>query len=331
MNATDPPTGRKTFARALYEAIHEGLETDRLLTINGDWVFGLQFIDLMDELRDAFPDRVIERPCAEAVGAAVGVGAAMAGVPTFIELGTGSFSFLAWSQIVNEASIGHYLSNGQLNVPVVFHMMHGIRGGGGVQHSISPQSMLWGVPGLEIVMPSTPADAKGLMLTALRSRNPTVFIEHVRLMAMEDDVPDGDCAIPFGVADIKRAGTDVTLVATSYQVHRAMAAAEILAEQGIEVEVVDPRTLVPFDEAAIIESVRRTGRLVVLDEGTLRCGVASEIAATVSEKAFSALKAPPLRLTRANAAVAFSPTLENALLPDEDAIAAAVRRLVRQD
>jgi len=321
---------RKTFAQAMFDALDICLSQDKHLTINGDWIFGLQHIGLMDVLKDKHPGRVLERPCAEAVGAALGIGAAMAGVPSIVELATGSFSFLAWSQIVNEASVAHYLSNGQLDVPVVFNIMHGIRGGGGAQHSISPQSMLWSVPGLEIVLPSSPADVKGLLLSAIRSRNPTVFVEHVKLMGIEGDVPVGDQPIPFGRADIKRSGDDVTLVATSYQVQRALNVAATLTQEGISVEVVDPRTLVPFDEQTIIGSVRKTGRLAVLDEGNLRCGVASEIVATVAEKAHDALVAPPLRLARADTPVPFSSTLEAAMLPSEAEIGDAIRHLMAQ-
>jgi pyruvate/2-oxoglutarate/acetoin dehydrogenase E1 component len=326
---TDPRGHRRlSFAGALYEAIRDSLREDRRMTVLGNWVFGLQFNNYMDALREEFTTRIVEPPVAEAAMAAVGVGAAMAGAPTFVDLATGSFSFLAWSPIVNEASIVHYLSNGQLTAPVVFHLMHGIRGGGGPQHSFSPQAMLWNVPGLELVMPSTPYEAKGLMRRAIKSRNPTAFVDHTKLMAMEGEVPEEDYEIPFGVAEIKRPGRDVTLVATSHQVHLALSAAEQLASEGIEVEVVDPRTLVPFDEATILDSVRGTGRLAVLDECSLRCGVASEIVATVSEKAFGQLKTAPIRLARPDVPVPFSSVLEAEFLPDLNRVVSAIRAQV---
>ena len=329
--ASSPETSKKAYAVALFEAVRASLKEDSRQTIHGSWIFGLQFPQLLDELRDTFPGQVLEPPCAEAATAAMGIGAAMTGAPTLIDMATANFSLLAWSQLVNEASVVHYLSNGQLNAPVVFHIMHGLRGGGGAQHSASPQSMLWSVPGLEIVIPSMPFDAKGLLRRAMKSPNPTVFIDHVKLLAMEGDVPDDDYELPFGVAEIKRLGRDVTLVATSYQVHVALGVAETLSAEGIEVEVIDPRTLVPFDEDTIVESVKRTGRIAVLDEGTRRCGVASEIAVTVAEKAHSALKAPVLRLTRADAPVAYSASLESALMPGPEEICVALRALVSAD
>jgi pyruvate dehydrogenase E1 component beta subunit len=252
----------------------------------------------------------------------------MAGARPFVDLGTGAFSFLAWSQLVNEAAVAHYMSDGRITVPVVYHMLHGVRGGGAPQHSHSPQAMLWNAPGLEIVAPSTPADVKGLLLSAIRSNNPTVVVNHAKLMGIDGEVPAGDGAIPFGRADIKRQGRDVTVVATSFMVQETLKAAETLAGEGIEIEVVDPRTQVPFDEATILSSVARTGRLVVVDECPLRGGVASEIAASVAEHGFRALKAPILRVARADTPVPFSPPLEAAVTPDPAKIAAAVRRVM---
>ena len=318
---------KKSFVVAFYEAIRAGLADDSRQTIHGSWLFGLRHPHLMDELRDTFHDRIFEPPCAEAAAAAIGIGAAMAGAPTFIDLSAANFSLLAFPQLINEASVVHYLSNGQLTAPVTFRIQHGMRGGG-VQHSISPQSMLWNIPGLEIVIPSTPYDMKGLTRRAMKSRNPTIVIDHLKLFGIEGEVPDQDYDIPFGVADIKRAGRDVTLVATSYLVHVALDAAARLCAEGIEVEVLDPRTLVPFDEAALLHSIRRTGRLVVLDEGVLQCGVASEIIAIAVEKGFSTLRAPPLRLARAAVPTPYAPSLEAALMPSMEAICTCIRQLV---
>ncbi len=331
MSATPiPARGRRiTFATAMYEALRDTMREDPRFTIFGNWVFGLQANHLMEALREEFPGRIMEPPVAEAALVATAVGAGMVGASTFVDLGTGTFSFPAWSSIYNEASVVHHLSNGQLNARLTMHMMHGLRGGGGEQHSYSPQSLLWNCPGLEIVIPSTPYDAKGLMRRALKSPNPTVFIDNTRLSATEGEVPEEDYEIPFGLADIKRAGRDVTLVATSRLVHMALGAAATLATEGIEVEVVDPRTLEPFDENTILGSVARTGRFAVLDECNLRCGVGAEIVATVAGKAFASLKAAPLRLVRAQSPVACSAPLEAALLPDEPQVVAALRALAQ--
>jgi len=321
-------TRRVTYVTAMYEAIRDTMRENANVTAIGNWIFGLHANHLMDALRDEFPGRVMEPPVAEAALVALAVGAGMAGAPTFVDLATGSFSFPAYSSIYNEAAVVHHLSNGQLSAPVTLHLMHGMRTGGGEQHSFSPQALLWNCPGLEIVIPSTPHDAKGLMRTALKSPNPTIFVDHTSLSAVEGEVPEEDYAIPFGVAEIKRPGRDLTLVATSRQVAIALAAADTLSREGVEVEVVDPRTLEPFDEATILGSVQRTGHLAVLDECTLRCGVASEIAATVAEKGFHHLRKPPLRLTRAQSPVPYSRTLEQVLLPDEQRIVEALRSLV---
>jgi pyruvate/2-oxoglutarate/acetoin dehydrogenase E1 component len=321
------PASNKSFVVAFYEAVRAALADDQRQTVHGSWLFGLRHPHLMDELREKFHGRIFEPPCAEAAAAALGIGAAMAGAPTFIDLSAANFSLLAFAQLINEASVVHYLSNGQLTAPVTFRIQHGMRGGG-VQHSISPQSMLWNIPGLEIVIPSTPYDMKGLTRRAMKSRNPTIVIDHMKLFGIEAEVPDQDYEIPFGVADIKRAGRDVTLVATSYMVHVALDAAARLCAEGIEVEVLDPRTLVPFDEATLLQSIGRTGRLIVLDEGVLQCGVASEIIAIAVEKGFSTLKAAPVRLARAAVPTPYAPSLETALMPSMDAICASIRQLV---
>jgi pyruvate dehydrogenase E1 component beta subunit len=318
-----------SFAAALVDALYIAMEEDPTVSIIGSYPLGLgPQRTLMDRVRERFADRIVDPPIAEAGVAGLGAGAAMAGARPFVDLGTGAFSYLAWSQLVNEAAVAHYMSDGRITVPVVYHMLHGVRGGGAPQHSHSPQAMLWNAPGLEIVAPSTPADVKGLLLSAIRSNNPTVVVNHAKLMGIDGEVPAGDGAIPFGRADIKRQGRDVTVVATSFMVQETLKAAETLAGEGIEIEVVDPRTQVPFDEATILSSVARTGRLVVVDECPLRGGVASEIAASVAEHGFRALKAPILRVARADTPVPFSPPLEAAVTPDPAKIAAAVRRVM---
>ncbi|MBI2359822.1 MAG: 2-oxo acid dehydrogenase subunit E2, partial [Deltaproteobacteria bacterium] len=234
--------------------------------------------------------------------------------------GTGSFFYQAFPQVLNEAANTYYMTGGQTKVPVVFHLLHGIRGGGAAQHSHSPQAMLWNTPGLEIMLPSTPRDVKGLLKTAVRSENPTVFVDHAKLFEVKGEVPEGNYEIPFGQAEVKRRGKDVTVVATSLMVQRALQAAEKLARQGIDVEVVDPRTLVPFDKSAVLESVAKTGRLVVADECHKSCGVAAEIAAIVAEEGFQLLKAPIRRVAIPDVPIPFGRSMEAYIEPSEEKI-----------
>jgi pyruvate/2-oxoglutarate/acetoin dehydrogenase E1 component len=323
------PATTQSFAAAMVDAIHDALTEDRRVSLIGSHVLGLgPQRHLMDRIRADFPDRIVDPPTAEAGIAAAGAGAAMAGARPFVDLGTAAFSFLAFTQMINEAAVAHYMTNGAVDVPVTYHMLHGVRGGGAAQHSHSPQSMLWNAPGLEIVLPSTPADAYGLTRSALASPNPTVLLTHAKLLGIEGPMPSERKAIPFGKADIKRPGRDVTIVATSLMVQYALAAATTLAGEGIEAEIVDPRTLVPLDEATILASVERTGRLVVVDECPLRCGIASEIAATVAEHGFRFLKAPIARVTRADTPIAFAEAQEAFVTPDAAKIAAAARRVL---
>jgi pyruvate/2-oxoglutarate/acetoin dehydrogenase E1 component len=318
-----------SYAAAIVDALRISLAEDPRVSLVGSYVLGLgPERVLMDSIRAEFADRIYDPPTSEAAIVSVGAGAAMAGARPFVDIGTASFSYVGWSPLVNEAAVARHMSGGQLRVPVVYHMLHGLRGGGAAQHSHSPQAMLWNAAGLEIVVPSSPYDVKGLLRTAIKSDNPTVFIDHARLMDIEGPVPEGDYSVPFGRADIKRPGRNVTVVATSYVVHAALAAAERLAAEGIEVEVVDPRTLVPLDHGTILDSVGRTGRLVVVDETNLSCGVASEISAIVAEEGFSLLRAPILRVARPNVPTPFSKPLEDAITPTADRVCAAVRKVL---
>jgi pyruvate/2-oxoglutarate/acetoin dehydrogenase E1 component len=319
----------QSYAAALVEALYDSLADDDRVSLIGSYVLGLgPQRHLMDRLRTDFRDRIDDPPTSEAGAAAVGIGAAMAGMRPLVDLGTAAFSFLAWSQVINEAPVSYYMSGGRITVPVTFHLLHGVRGGGAAQHSQSPQSMMANAPGLEIVAPSTAADVYGLVRTAFKSNNPTVIVSHAKLLGIETEVPGEKKPIPFGRADIKRRGRDVTVVANSLMVHYSLAAAHSLARDGIEVEVVDLRTLAPLDEDAILESVGRTGRLVVVDECPLRCGFASEVSATVAERGFGLLKAPIRRVTRPQVPVPYSAPLEAELTPDPVKIAAAVRAVV---
>lgn len=323
----------KTFAQAMFEALSISMERDASISVFGASSFVLgRGLPPADEKAfiAKYEKRLIDPPVSESVLAAVGVGAATAGLRPFINFGTSSFAFEAHNQIVNEAGNAHYMSGGQLKVPLVYHMFHGIRGIGGAQHSQSPQSMYANCPGLEVVLPATPADAKGLLRTAIQSDNPTLFITHTKLLATKGEVPDGDYAIPFAKGEVKRPGKDVTIVATSLMVLEALKAADELAKDGIEAEVVDPRTVVPFDAETVVASVKKTGRLVVVDEASRTCSVASEIAATVAEEAFGALKAPILRVARPPVPMPYSPSLEAYCAPDAARIVAAVKKVMKK-
>jgi len=315
-----------SYAEAMVEALREILRDEPRSQIIGSYFLGLSPRRvLLDKLRQDFPTRMFDPPIAELGFCGMAIGAAMTGLRPIVDITTASFIFQAWPQIVNEAANARYMSGGQFAVPAVFHILHGLRGGGAAQHSHSPQAMLWNTPGLEIMLPASPADVKGLLKTAVGSDNPTIFVDHARLFELKGPVPEGDFRIPFGVAEVKRPGRDVTIVATSLMVSRSLAAAEALAQEGIEVEVVDPRTLVPLDEAAILASVRKTGRLVVVDECHLRCGVAGEIAAVVAEKGFRDLKAPIRRVATTDVPVPFNLGQETFIAPTQDKIEAAVR------
>lgn len=320
-----------SFAEAFFEGLKYSVDADERVNFFGGTLFGLvPDPDLQDRVRAKIAGRVIEPPCSEIGAAALAIGAAMAGDRVFYTVGTASFLFEAWPQIVNEAANACYMSGGQLSVPAVFHVLHGLRGGSAAQHGHSPQSMLANCPGLQIVVPSTPQDVKGLVRTALRSNNPTVLLTHALLFRLEEEVPEGDYSIPFGVADVKREGSDVTIVATSLMVSRALEAADLLAQEGIDAEVVDPRTIAPLDRASILKSVAKTGRLVVVDEANTTCSIASEISATVAEDAFYELKAPIQRVCRPDVPVPFSPELENYLMVTADKIVLAARSIVQK-
>ncbi len=320
---------KQSYAAALVDALYDSMAGDERISLIGSYVLGLgPQRHLMDRLRQDFRDRINDPPTSEAGSAATGIGAAMAGMRPFVDLGTGSFSYLAWSQLTNEAAIACYMSGGRITVPVTFHLLHGVRGGGGAQHSQSPQSMLCNAPGLEIVVPATAADVYGLARSAFLSNNPTLIASHAKLLGLESEMPTDRQPIPFGRADIKRKGRDVTVVANSLMVHHSLVAAEKLAAEGIEVEVVDLRTLAPLDEDTILASVGRTGRLVVVDECPLRCGIASEVSASVAERGFELLKAPIRRVTRAQVPVPYSAPLEAEITPDPAKIAAAIRQVL---
>jgi len=265
-------------------------------------------------------------PISEAVLTGMGLGAAGCGFRPIVNWRMVTFSFVAMDQIVNQASKIRYMFGGQADFPVTYRCTTGGGIGLAAQHSQSPYSMWMHLAGLKIILPSSPADAKGLLKSAIRDNNPVVSFECSRLATATGPVPDGDHLVPIGVAEVKRAGTDVTIVGLAYYVSEALAVAEELAREGISVEVVDPRTLVPMDADTLRASVRKTGRVVIVDEAPATCSAASEIAALLAEdpETFRALKAPVRRVCAVPVPVPYSPTLERAALPSREDIKAAV-------
>ena len=316
------------YTEALAEAIDEIMCEEPRATL-----FGANFVGagpnraLMAEIQKRYAERIVWPPIAELAYCGIAIGAAMAGMRPVVDLSTATFSYEAIPQIVNEAAIAYSNSAGQTTVPVVFHMLYGLRGGGAAQHSGSPQPWYWNTPGLQVAMPGSPGDAKGLFRwAALKSQSPTILLSHQRLFDVRGAVPDGPFEVPFGQAEIKRPGTDVTIVACGVQVPRALEAAAALArDDGLDCEVVDPRTLSPLDLGTILTSVRKTGRVVVTDESHDICGVAAGLAALIADEGFDSLRAPIKRVSTSPVPVPYARTLEEAITPTAKKIAEAVR------
>ena len=319
----------KNYADAMLDVLGNFMESDPNFVVMGNEVLGIgpeamQF----GPFQERYGDRVYFPPCSEAAYSALAAGAAMCGQRMFLHLGLAPFAYPAFSTIASEVSTARQGSGGRVSVPATFHMSHGLLHGGASQHSESPMGMFWNVAGIEIAVPWGPADLKGLLTTALRSDNPSLVITHAFGYGAEEDVPDGDYALPLGQAAVKREGSDVTIVACSMMVVASLEAAETLAGEGIDAEVIDLRTLVPLDERTILDSVAKTGHLVITDEGRLRCGVASEIAATVAEHGFESLKAPPARVARLDAPVPGNQIQEAYIAPSAEKIVAAAKQIV---
>lgn len=316
-----------TLGEALVDALAEALDEDRrVILIGGGLTSSEPGQARFAEVRKRHAERILSPPIAELGYCGIAAGAAMAGLRPLVDIGTATFSYEAIPQIVNEAAIAYSNSGGQTSVPVTYCMRYGIRGGGGVQHSGSPQPWYWNTPGLQVAMPSTPADARGLLRTALlKSSDPTVFLVHERLMEERGPVPDGPHETAFGQTLVAREGTDVTVIATGVQAPRALAAADMLAGEGVSVEVVDPRTLEPLDTGSLVASVRKTGRLVVTDESHDNCGVAAGLAALMADLAFDGLRAPIRRVTIPHVPVPFAVSLEDYVTPFAERIAEAVK------
>ena len=275
-------------------------------------------------------DRVIDTPISEAGFTGVGVGAAMTGMRPVIDIMFGDFLTLTMDQMVNQAAKVHYMSGGKWKVPMVLRTTLGATRRSAAQHSQSLHAWLSHAPGLKVVLPSTPYDAKGLLKTAIRDENPVVFFEDKMMYKLKGPVPAEDYTIPLGVADVKRQGSDITIVATSSMVQVALGAANLLEEAGISAEVIDPRTTWPLDEKTLIESAKKTSRAIVVDEGYGRYGVTAEIAAVLSAGAFYNLEAPVKRMGAMHVPIPFSPPLEDATVPTEQTVFEAARELCGQ-
>jgi pyruvate dehydrogenase E1 component beta subunit len=318
-----------TFAQAIREALAEEMRRDSRVCIFGEDVAeaGTPFKVLSGLVEEFGTERVIDTPISEAGFTGVGVGAAMTGMRPVVDIMFGDFLTLTMDQMVNQAAKVHYMSGGTWKVPMVLRTTLGATRRSAAQHSQSLHAWLSHVPGLKVVLPSTPYDAKGLMKTAIRDENPVVFFEDKMMYKIKGPVPEEEYTVPLGVADIKRVGEDITLVATSSMVQVALGAATLLEAIGISAEVVDPRTTWPLDEKTLIESAKKTSRVIVMDEGYGRYGVTGEIASTISEGAFFSLEAPVKRMGAMHVPIPFSPPLEDVTVPTEQTVFQAARAM----
>ena len=323
-----------TYSEAIREAMAIALESDPTVILMGEdiGVYGGAFQVTLDLVDRFGPDRVMDTPISELGGAGVAVGAALTGLKPIFEFQFSDFAMLAMEQIVNQAAKLRYMLGGEASVPVVFRLPAGSGTGAAAQHSQSIEAWFGHVPGLKVLQPSTPEDAKGMLLAALADPDPVMIFEHKLLYKMKGPVPEGTYLTPIGKAAVRRQGTDLTIVAGSIMVHRALEAAEKLALEGIAAEVIDLRSIRPIDRETILASVKKTGRLMVVYEGVKAFGVGAEISAMVAESdAFDFLDAPILRLGAADAPVPYNPDLERAAVPQVETITQAARRLARAE
>jgi pyruvate dehydrogenase E1 component beta subunit len=323
------PEQEITFRDAITQAMREEMRRDQLVFLIGEDVgrSGGIFKCSQGLFEEFGPQRVIDAPIAEAGYVGLSVGAAMTGMRPIAELMFGDFAFLAMDQIANQAAKIRYMSGGQCKVPLTIRLSMGAGRSSAAQHSQSLHALFGHIPGLKVALPSCPRDAKGLLKSAIRDDNPVLFFEDKMMYNDKGVVPEEEYTIPLGQAEVKRSGTDATIVATSSMVGVALRAAEQLAHEGISAEVVDLRTLYPLDRDTLLESVRKTGYAVIVDEGVQRYGATAELAAVISEGAFDYLDAPVARLGAADLPVPFSPPLEFATIPDESRLVQAVRSL----
>jgi pyruvate dehydrogenase E1 component beta subunit len=313
------------YIAAINEAIHLEMARDESVLYFGQNLATTE----NDEFVKAFGhDRVRVTPISETAEIGIAVGAALAGLRPVVELYMAEFMLVAMDQVVNEAPRFRYMSGGKVKVPLVLKAGYGFTAGWAGQHTGSIYGMFMGIPGLKVALPATAADAKGLMATAIRDDNPVCFFHHYLLTLEPGEVPEGEYLVPFGEADIRRTGADVTIVATGWMVGKALAAAESLAAEGIDAEVIDPRTLAPLDTATILSSVEKTGHVVLVDQATRHASASAVIAGEIADAAFSSLKAPIKQVTALDASVPYSEPMEAFLLPDEAKIASAVHQVL---
>jgi len=319
-----------TYSEAINEALREEMTRDPSVFILGEdvgvmgGVFGVT-AGLIQQFGEA---RVLDTPISETgiIGAALG--AAMMGMRPVAEIMFGDFLGCAGDQLINQVAKARYMSGGKARVPLTIRVTTGAPGAAAAQHSQSPEAWFMNVPGLKIVTPATPADAKGLLKSAIRGEDPVLFFEHKMLYAAKGEVPEGDYVIPFGQANVQRQGQQVTIIAIGGMLQHALAAADELAADGISCEVIDPRTLVPLDVSTLVASVRKTGRVIIAHEAHKRSGPGAEIAALLAEHALDYLDAPIKRVAAKNVPLPYAPTLEQFVLPDKDDIVAAVKEVL---
>ena len=315
------------YIAAIEMAIHGEMERDDSVLYFGQNIATTE----NDKFLQAFgPDRVRVTPISETAEIGMAVGAALAGYRPVVELYMAEFMLVAMDQVVNEAPRFRYMTGGQVTVPLVLKAGYGFTAGWAGQHTGTIYGMFMGVPGLRVAIPSTAADAKGLMATAIRDDNPVAYFHHYLLTLIPGEVPDGEHLVPFGEAAVRREGGDVTIVALGYMVGLALEAADRLASEGIEAEVIDPRTLNPLDLKTILESVEKTGHLVLVDQATRHGSASGVIAADVADEGFSSLKAPIKQVTALDATIPYSQPMEEYLLPDVDKIVGAVQQVLGQ-
>jgi pyruvate/2-oxoglutarate/acetoin dehydrogenase E1 component len=324
-----------SFRGAINEAMREEMRRDPLVFQMGEDIAQASPFGVTTGLAKEFGrERIRDTPCSEVAVVGAAVGAAMAGMRPIVEFQFGDFMSVAIDQLTHQAAMLRYLTGGQVSVPLVIRLPCGGGQGAGSQHSQSLYSWFAHAPGIKVALPSTSMDAKAMMKAAIRDNNPVLFFEHKQLYRTRWPVPeayrDAEHVATFGQAAVRREGTQITVVATLTMVHHALAAAQALAAEGVSVEVIDPRTLVPFDTDTLVASVRKTGRLLVVDEAYLNFGVQAEVIASVTERAFDALKAAPRRLGNPNVPVPFAPPLQGEVLPGQARIEAAIREMLSQ-
>ena len=322
-----------SFGEAIKEAIAEEMRRDPTVVLMGEDVAeaGTTFKVLVGLVDEFGKERIIDTPISEAGFTGLGVGAAMAGMRPIVDIMFGDFLMIIMDQVANQAAKIHYMSGGKWKVPMVIRATMGATRRSAAQHSQSLHAWPSHIPGLKVVVPSTPYDAKGLFKAAVREDNPVVIFEHkISYRKVKGHVPDEDYIIPLGVADVKREGTDITLIALSSMVQTALGAAKMLEEVGISAEVVDPRTTWPLDEKTLVDSVKKTSRCIVIDEGYFRYGITGELASVIQEQAFFDLDGPVRRLGAMHVPIPFSPSLEDVTVPSERQVFDLARQMVNR-